>query len=44
MRCRHCAHPDLITMAKLLANGFSIGAVLMRKSVADPITVGAHAS
>ncbi|CEH13672.1 acetylornithine aminotransferase [Ceraceosorus bombacis] len=36
------AHPDLITMAKPLANGFPIGAVLMRKSVADSITVGDH--
>ncbi|CAO1635124.1 unnamed protein product [Parajaminaea phylloscopi] len=36
------AHPDLITMAKPLANGFPIGAVLMRKKVADAITVGDH--
>jgi acetylornithine aminotransferase len=35
-------HPDLITMAKPLANGFPIGAVLMRKTVADAITVGDH--
>jgi len=35
-------HPDLITMAKPLANGFPIGAVLMRKKVADAITVGDH--
>jgi acetylornithine aminotransferase len=35
-------HPDLITMAKPLANGFPIGAVLMKKSVADAITVGDH--
>ena len=36
------AHPDLITMAKPLANGFPVGAVLMRKRVADTITVGDH--
>jgi acetylornithine aminotransferase len=35
-------HPDLVTMAKPLANGFPIGAVLMRKKVADAITVGDH--
>lgn len=36
------AHPDLVTMAKPLANGFPIGAVLMRQKVADAITVGDH--
>jgi acetylornithine aminotransferase len=36
------AHPDLVTMAKPLANGFPIGAVLMRQKVADVITVGDH--
>lgn len=36
------AHPDLVTMAKPLANGFPIGAVLMRKEVADAIAVGDH--
>lgn len=36
------AHPDLVTMAKPLANGFPIGAVLMKKSVADAIAVGDH--
>lgn len=36
------AHPDLVTMAKPLANGFPIGAVLMRNKVADAITVGDH--
>ena len=35
-------HPDLITMAKPLANGFPIGAVLMKKKVADAIAVGDH--
>lgn len=36
------AHPDLITMAKPLANGFPVGAVLMSKKVSDAITVGDH--
>lgn len=36
------AHPDVVTMAKPLANGYPIGAVLMRDSVAEPMTVGAH--
>lgn len=36
------AHPDLVTMAKPLANGFPIGAVLMRNSVAEAIKVGDH--
>ncbi|KAL9940593.1 hypothetical protein V8E36_000081 [Tilletia maclaganii] len=36
------AHPDLVTMAKPLANGYPIGAVLMRQSVADAIVVGDH--
>ncbi|KAJ1021129.1 hypothetical protein NDA16_003915 [Ustilago loliicola] len=36
------AHPDMVTMAKPLANGFPIGAVLMRDSVANLIAVGDH--
>lgn len=36
------AHPDMVTMAKPLANGFPIGAVLMRDSVAHLIAVGDH--
>ncbi|SJX65211.1 related to acetylornithine aminotransferase precursor [Sporisorium reilianum f. sp. reilianum] len=36
------AHPDMVTMAKPLANGFPIGAVLMRDRVADLIAVGDH--
>ncbi|GAC77236.1 acetylornithine aminotransferase [Moesziomyces antarcticus T-34] len=36
------AHPDMVTMAKPLANGFPIGAVLMRDSVAQLIAVGDH--
>lgn len=34
------AHPDLITMAKPLANGFPIGAILMRDSVANNVSPG----
>ncbi|SAM85370.1 related to acetylornithine aminotransferase precursor [Ustilago bromivora] len=36
------AHPDMVTIAKPLANGFPIGAVLMRDSVANLIAVGDH--
>lgn len=33
-------HPDIITMAKPLANGYPIGAVLMRDSIAATMTAG----
>lgn len=33
-------HPDVITMAKPLANGYPIGAVLMRDAVAKHMTAG----
>lgn len=36
------AHPHMVTMAKPLANGFPIGAVLMQAHVADAIVVGDH--
>ena len=36
------AHPDIVTMAKPLANGFPIGAVLMRPHIAEAIAVGDH--
>lgn len=36
------AHPDMVTMAKPLANGFPIGAVLMRPSIARAIVAGDH--
>ncbi|KAL1410032.1 acetylornithine aminotransferase [Vanrija albida] len=36
------AHPDIVTMAKPLANGFPIGAILVRDEVADAIGVGSH--
>lgn len=35
-------HPDIVTMAKPLANGFPIGAVMMRDSVAETMTAGTH--
>lgn len=37
------AHPDLITMAKPLANGFPIGAVMTRDSVANNVSPGEFA-
>ena len=33
-------HPDIVTMAKPLANGYPIGAVLMRDAVAETMTAG----
>ncbi|KAI0307384.1 acetylornithine aminotransferase [Multifurca ochricompacta] len=35
-------HPDIVTMAKPLANGYPIGAVLMRDAVAETMTAGTH--
>jgi acetylornithine aminotransferase len=35
-------HPDIVTMAKPLANGYPIGAVLMRDEVANSMSVGTH--
>jgi acetylornithine aminotransferase len=35
-------HPDIVTMAKPLANGYPIGAVLLRDSVAKTMTPGTH--
>ncbi len=34
--------PDIVTMAKPLANGFPIGAIMVRDSVAEIVTVGGH--
>lgn len=34
------AHPDMITMAKPLANGYPIGAVMMREEIAKTMTTG----
>lgn len=36
--------PDIITLAKALGNGFPVGAVLVRKSIADRMPAGIHAS
>ena len=36
------AQPDIVTMAKPLANGFPIGAIMVRDHVAEAIGVGAH--
>ncbi|WVW80856.1 hypothetical protein I302_102846 [Kwoniella bestiolae CBS 10118] len=36
------AHPDIITMAKPLSNGFPIGAIMVRSKVAQTITPGMH--
>ncbi|KAH8113394.1 acetylornithine and succinylornithine aminotransferase [Phellopilus nigrolimitatus] len=35
-------HPDIVTMAKPLANGFPIGAVLARDAIAETMTPGTH--
>jgi len=35
-------HPDMVTMAKPLANGYPIGAVLLRDAVAATMTAGTH--
>lgn len=34
-------HPDIITMAKPLANGIPIGSIMMRDKIADVIKIGA---
>jgi 4-aminobutyrate aminotransferase-like enzyme len=33
-------HPDIVTMAKPLANGFPIGAIMVRDHIAQHITPG----
>ncbi|KAJ7591261.1 acetylornithine aminotransferase [Mycena floridula] len=35
-------HPDIVTMAKPLANGYPIGAVMLRDSIAGTMTAGTH--
>ncbi|BGP48502.1 acetylornithine aminotransferase [Rhodotorula kratochvilovae] len=35
-------HPDIVTLAKPLANGIPIGAILMKDKVADVIKIGDH--
>ncbi len=34
--------PDIVTIAKPLANGFPIGAIMVRDNVADVMTVGEY--
>ncbi|KAI0676938.1 acetylornithine and succinylornithine aminotransferase [Trametes maxima] len=36
------AHPDIVTTAKPLANGYPIGAVLLRDAIAETMTAGTH--
>jgi acetylornithine aminotransferase len=36
------AHPDILTMAKALGNGFPIGATMVNDFVADKIMIGDH--
>lgn len=36
------AHPDVITSAKALGNGFPVGAVIVNKKVGDSMKVGDH--
>lgn len=33
-------HPDIVTMAKPLANGYPIGAVMLRDAIASTMTAG----
>ncbi|KAF8351160.1 acetylornithine aminotransferase [Amanita rubescens] len=35
-------HPDIVTMAKPLANGYPIGAILMKEEIASAMSAGAH--
>ncbi|KAL4075768.1 pyridoxal phosphate-dependent transferase [Scleroderma yunnanense] len=35
-------HPDMVTMAKPLANGYPIGAVMLRDTIASTMTAGTH--
>ncbi|KAL7413244.1 pyridoxal phosphate-dependent transferase [Mrakia frigida] len=35
-------HPDIVTMAKPLANGIPIGAILVRDEIVKVVTVGSH--
>lgn len=36
------AHPDILTTAKALGNGFPIGATIVTKAVADKMAIGDH--
>ena len=33
-------HPDIVTMAKPLANGYPVGAVMVKNAVAETMTAG----
>ncbi|KAF5322529.1 hypothetical protein D9619_000988 [Psilocybe cf. subviscida] len=35
-------HPDIVTMAKPLANGFPIGAFMVKNEIAAPMSAGTH--
>ncbi|KAF8331096.1 acetylornithine and succinylornithine aminotransferase [Cantharellus anzutake] len=35
-------HPDIVTMAKPIANGFPLGAILTRDAIAESMTIGSH--
>jgi len=35
-------HPDIVTMAKPLANGYPIGAIMMRDIIAETMSPGSH--
>ncbi|GJJ07368.1 hypothetical protein Clacol_001570 [Clathrus columnatus] len=35
-------HPDIVTMAKPLANGYPIGAIMMRDAIGQYMTAGTH--
>jgi len=35
-------HPDIVTMAKPLANGYPIGAILLRDHIAEAVTIGQY--
>jgi len=35
-------HPDMITMAKPIANGFPLGAILTRDTISESMTTGSH--
>ncbi|KZT58759.1 PLP-dependent transferase [Calocera cornea HHB12733] len=36
------AHPDIVTMAKALGNGYPIGGILVKEHIAETVTVGSH--
>ncbi|KZO92206.1 PLP-dependent transferase [Calocera viscosa TUFC12733] len=36
------AHPDIVTMAKALGNGYPIGGILVKDHIAEAVTIGSH--